>query len=83
MKVTYERFNPKKACLLYLLVQKSGAIVTALAANGSTSSSFKSMRHLAARSSTVRATVYRLGINSLASTSPCSAPRKSSDTYEI
>jgi hypothetical protein len=59
-----------------LLSQKSGAIVTAFARNGSDNSSFKSIRHLAAKSLTVRVTVCRLGSTSLTSIRPYSAPKK-------
>ena len=68
MELTYVALIPKKDCLLYLLIQKSGAIVTAFARNDSDNSSFKSIRYLVAKSSTVRETVCRLGKSSLMST---------------
>ena len=68
MELTYVALIPKKDFLLYLLIQKSGAIVIAFARNDSDNSSFKSIRYLVAKSSIVRETICRLGKNSLMST---------------
>ena len=76
-------FSIRKDCLLYLLDQISGAIVTAFARIGSDNSSFKLIRHSAAKSLTVLTTVCRLGNISLTSNAPYRVPKNCKEKLNL